>query len=102
MQGKLHQFDQALRSEIVRNAGLLHLECLTCAQSTSALAMYPEETMHLEEAFIFLTQSTAGKSPTVKLSSLHVDTVVQILDRWPASQRFPGTLLTATVSNPVI
>ncbi|KAF8274866.1 phospholipase A-2-activating protein [Lactarius quietus] len=73
MQGKLYQFDQALRSEI----------------STSALAMYPDEIGNLEEAFSFLSQSIAGKSPTVKLTSAHVDTVVQMLNRWPASQRFP-------------
>ncbi|KAH9043072.1 WD40-repeat-containing domain protein [Lactarius pseudohatsudake] len=73
MQGKLYQFDQALRSEI----------------STSALAMYPDEIGHMEEAFTFLSKSIAGKSPTVKLTSAHVETVVQILNRWPASQRFP-------------
>jgi phospholipase A-2-activating protein len=73
MQGKLYQFDQALRSEI----------------STSALALYPEEIGHLEEIFTFLTQSAAERSPTVNLTNTHVDTVVQILDRWPASQRFP-------------
>ncbi|KAI0306420.1 phospholipase A-2-activating protein [Multifurca ochricompacta] len=73
MQGKLYQFDQALRSEI----------------STSALAMYPDEIGHLEETFTFLAQSTAGKSPTVKLTNAHVETVVQMLNRWPASQRFP-------------
>ncbi|KAI9458262.1 phospholipase A-2-activating protein [Russula earlei] len=73
MQGKLYQFDQALRNEI----------------STSALAMYPDEIGHLEDAFTFLAQSAAGKSPTVNLTSAHVETVVQILDRWPVSQRFP-------------
>lgn len=73
MQGKLYQFDQALRSEI----------------SASALAMYPDEIGYLEEVFSFLSQSTAGKSPTVKLTSVHVETVVHILNRWPASQRFP-------------
>ncbi|KAH9996848.1 phospholipase A-2-activating protein [Russula vinacea] len=73
MQGKLYQFDQALRSEI----------------STSALALYPDEIGHLEEIFTFLTQSAAERSPTVNLTNTHIDTVVQILDRWPASQRFP-------------
>jgi phospholipase A-2-activating protein len=73
MQGKLYQFDQALRSEI----------------STSALAMYPDEIGHLEEAFTFLSQSIAGNIPTVKLTRVHVETVVHILNRWPASQRFP-------------
>jgi phospholipase A-2-activating protein len=84
MQGKLYQFDQALRSEI----------------STSALAMYPDEIGHLEEAFTFLSQSIAGKSPAVKLTSAHVETVVQILNRWPASQRFPGAYFVAHHQNP--
>jgi phospholipase A-2-activating protein len=90
MQGKLYQFDQALRSEIVRNSGFLGFDRLTFIQSTSALALYPEEIGHLEEIFTFLTQSAAERSPTVNLTNTHVDTVVQILDRWPASQRFPG------------
>ena len=102
MQGKLYQFDQALRSEIVRHFGLLHLECLTFVQSTSFLAMYPDEISHLEEAFSFLSQSSAGKTPATNLSTAHVETVVQILDRWPASQRFPGTHPQAIVSRPVI
>jgi phospholipase A-2-activating protein len=91
MQGKLYQFDQALRSEIVRNFGFFGLDCLTCAQSTSALALYPEEIDHLEEVFTFLAQSATERSPTVNLTNSHVETVVQILERWPASQRFPGT-----------
>jgi phospholipase A-2-activating protein len=97
MQGKLYQFDQALRSEIVRNSDFLDLSGLTSLQSTSALAMYPDEIGHLEEVFTFLAQSTAGKSPTVKLTSAHVETVVQMLNRWPASQRFPGTHIMAPV-----
>lgn len=91
MQGKLYQFDQALRSEIVREFGFLCLYRLTRVQSTSALALYPEEIGHLEEVFTFLAQSAAGKSPAVNLANKHVETVVQILKRWPASQRFPGT-----------
>jgi phospholipase A-2-activating protein len=92
MQGKLYQFDQALRSEIVRNFGFLGLDRLTCVQSTSALALYPEEIDHIEEVFTFLAQSATERSPTVNLTNTHVETVVQILKRWPASQRFPGTV----------
>ncbi|KAI0053878.1 PFU-domain-containing protein [Auriscalpium vulgare] len=73
MQGKLYQFDQALRSEI----------------STSALAMYPDEVGQLEEAFSFLSQSITGGRPSASLTPAHIETVVNILDRWPASQRFP-------------
>ena len=101
MQGKLYQFDQALRSEIVRLASWTW-DCLTFVQSTSALAMYPDEVGHLEEVFTFLAQSTAGRSPTARLTSAHVETVIQILDRWPASQRFPGTHLTAHHLGPLI
>ena len=92
MQGKLYQFDQALRSEIVRNSVVVFLafDRLIFMQSTSALALYPDEIGHLEEIFTFLTQSAAERSPTVNLTNTHIDTVVQILDRWPASQRFPG------------
>jgi phospholipase A-2-activating protein len=91
MQGKLYQFDQALRSEIVRNSVFfLAFDRLIFMQSTSALALYPDEIGHLEEIFTFLTQSAAERSPTVNLTNTHIDTVVQILDRWPASQRFPG------------
>jgi phospholipase A-2-activating protein len=62
--------------------------------------MYPDEIGHLEDAFTFLSQSTAGKSPIVKLTSDHVDTVVQMLNRWPAAQRFPGTYITAPCQSP--
>jgi phospholipase A-2-activating protein len=90
MQGKLYQFDQALRSEIVGDSWPFEFKPSNFVQSTSSLAMYPDEIAHLEDAFSFLAQSTAGKSPTVHLTSAHVETVAQILDRWPASQRFPG------------
>ncbi len=61
MQSKLYQFDQALRSEIVRNSSFLGLARLTCVQSTSVLALYPEEIGHLEEVFTFLAQSAAER-----------------------------------------
>ncbi|KAI0063399.1 phospholipase A-2-activating protein [Artomyces pyxidatus] len=82
MQGKLYQFDQALRSEI----------------STSALAMYPDEVGQLEEAFTFLSQSIAGMAPSPPLTHSHIETVVNILDRWPASQRFPVLDLARLIS----
>ncbi|KAF8197500.1 phospholipase A-2-activating protein [Pholiota molesta] len=59
MQGKLFQFDDALRHEI----------------STSSLAMYPDEIKYLEEAF--------------HLKHAHVDAIISVLERWPPSQRFP-------------
>src|SRR6266404_1052877 len=62
--------------------------------------MYPDEIGHLEDAFTLLSQSTAGKTPTVKLTSAHVETVIQMLNRWPASQRFPGAYLVAKSPEP--
>jgi phospholipase A-2-activating protein len=102
MQGKLYQFDQALRSEIVRNSGFLGLDRLTFVQSTSAHALYPDEIGHLEEVFTFLAQSAAERSPTVNLTNAHVETVIQILNRWPASQRFPGINFLARSLDPSI
>ncbi|KAH7923472.1 PFU-domain-containing protein [Leucogyrophana mollusca] len=75
MQSKLYQFDEALRSEI----------------STASLAMYPEELMLIDESFTYLSQITSqpphGTIPP--LGAAHIETIIQILDRWPASQRFP-------------
>jgi phospholipase A-2-activating protein len=102
MQGKLYQFDQALRSEIVRNFDFLGLDRLTCVQSTSALALYPDEIGHIEEVFTFLAQAAAERPHTINLTNTHVETVVQILKRWPASQRFPGTRCMARSLGPLI
>jgi phospholipase A-2-activating protein len=75
MQGKLVQFNEVLQQEI----------------STSSLAMYPEEAASIDEAFTYLTEVTATppRSPTTLLNSTHVETLIQVLDRWPLSQRFP-------------
>ncbi|RDB21127.1 Phospholipase A-2-activating protein [Hypsizygus marmoreus] len=75
MQGKLHQFDEVLQHEI----------------STSSLAMYPEEIGKIDEAFAYLTEVTASppRHPSASLSAAHVEAVIQILERWPSSQRFP-------------
>ncbi|KAF4576303.1 hypothetical protein EYR36_004280 [Pleurotus pulmonarius] len=75
MQNKVQQFDDDLKNEI----------------STSSLAMYPEEATALEEIFSYLTPllSTHPKRPAAPLSERHVDAIVQILRRWPISQRFP-------------
>ncbi|TFK42378.1 WD40-repeat-containing domain protein [Crucibulum laeve] len=75
MQGKLFQFNEALQHEI----------------STSSFAMYPDEISAIDEAFNYLSQITATppRHPSNSLSSAHVDAIIQILDRWPPSQRFP-------------
>lgn len=75
MQTKLYQFDEALRNEI----------------STATLAIYPEELETIEEAFTYLSQATSTTSePSLPpLSGSHAGVIIQILERWPASQRFP-------------
>ncbi|EGN95604.1 hypothetical protein SERLA73DRAFT_95149 [Serpula lacrymans var. lacrymans S7.3] len=88
MQMKLYQFDEALRHEI----------------STASLAMYPEEHMMIDEAFTYLSQAISSPTrPSSALGSPHVEAIIQILDRWPASQRFPvmdlSRLVTAFCAN---
>ncbi|KAG6889830.1 hypothetical protein C0995_014307 [Termitomyces sp. Mi166 len=75
MQGKLQQFDEALRNEI----------------STSSLAMYPDEIVKIEEAFDFLNAATATprRRPNGTLAAAHIETIIQVLERWPSLQRFP-------------
>lgn len=55
--------------------------------------MYPEEATALEEIFSHLTPllSTPPRRPAAPLSERHVDAIIQILGRWPISQRFPGS-----------
>ncbi|KAF8809106.1 PFU-domain-containing protein, partial [Phlegmacium glaucopus] len=75
MRGKLFQFDEALRHEI----------------STSSFAMYPNEIAVVDEIFAYLSQITASpvRQPSKSLTHVHVEAIIQILDRWPSSQRFP-------------
>jgi phospholipase A-2-activating protein len=54
--------------------------------------MYPDEIRLIDEAFTYLTQALAVPpiEPTGHLRADHVEAIMQILDRWPLSQRFPG------------
>ncbi|KAI0780583.1 phospholipase A-2-activating protein [Trametes elegans] len=75
MQAKLYQFDQALRNEI----------------STGYLAMYPQELNLIDETFTYLAQAVSHPldPPAKKLTSAHIDAIIQLLERWPQSQIFP-------------
>ncbi|TFK76208.1 phospholipase A-2-activating protein [Pluteus cervinus] len=75
MQGKLFQFDDALRNEI----------------TTSSMAMYPDELTAVEETFTYLAAvaSTGSQQPSTRLNATHIEPVIQILERWPVSQLFP-------------
>ncbi|KAJ7355951.1 phospholipase A-2-activating protein [Mycena albidolilacea] len=73
MRAKLHQYNDGLRNEI----------------STSALAFYPDEDRSVDEAFAYVQKCAAGKRPTNPLGNIHVESVVQVLDRWPVTLRLP-------------
>ncbi|KAF7325398.1 Phospholipase A-2-activating protein [Mycena venus] len=73
MRVKLHQYNDDLRNEI----------------STSSLAFYPEEDRSIDDAFAYVQKCAAGNRPTNPLGSVHVDSVIQVLERWPASLRLP-------------
>jgi hypothetical protein len=57
--------------------------------------MYPDEIKYLEEAFAYLNliTSTPPSNPPETLKHAHVDAIISVLERWPPSQRFPGTVL---------
>ena len=48
----------------------------------------------VDQLFDYLTSATSSPPrQSSPLNNSHVDTVVQILERWPVSQRFPGMLM---------
>ncbi|KIM55050.1 hypothetical protein SCLCIDRAFT_1221454 [Scleroderma citrinum Foug A] len=75
IQAKIQQFDEVLRNDI----------------STTTLAMHPEEMVMINEALTYLsnvaTPSSSSTRTTIKWT--HIETIIQILERWPVSQRFP-------------
>jgi phospholipase A-2-activating protein len=61
-------------------------------QSTSSIAMYPQEVTLFEEIFTYLTTVAASSPPSKapsRLSPAHIEAIISILERWPSSQRFP-------------
>ncbi|KAK7038158.1 phospholipase A-2-activating protein [Favolaschia claudopus] len=73
MRAKLHQFSNDMMNEI----------------STSSLAMYPEEERNIDDAFAYVQKCAAGNRPTNPLRTVHIDSVIHVLERWPTSQRLP-------------
>ncbi|KAL0067083.1 WD repeat protein Lub1 [Marasmius tenuissimus] len=75
MRSKVFHFDDVLRNEI----------------STSVLAMYPEETSTIDDVFAYLAHviNNPSSSPPSPPTTASVETILQILDRWPRDQRFP-------------
>lgn len=95
MQGKLSQFNDTLKSNAVSRSMSMHYHKLAdfSVQTTADLAMTPEQSSTINEIFTYLSQVIASPShrPSKPLTSGHVDTVIQLLDRWPSAQLFPGT-----------
>ncbi|KAJ7481132.1 phospholipase A-2-activating protein [Mycena galericulata] len=73
MRAKIHQYNDDLRNEI----------------STSSLAFYPEEDRSIDEAFAYVQKCAASKRPTNPLGTVHVESVIQVLERWPVPLRLP-------------
>lgn len=55
--------------------------------------MYPQEISSIDETFTYLSHLTSSppEIPPNALTAGHVDAIIQVLDRWPSSQCFPGT-----------
>lgn len=53
--------------------------------------MYPQELNLVEETFAYLGQAVARPldPPAKKLTSGHIEAIIQLLERWPQSQLFP-------------
>lgn len=77
MRGKVLELDDAFRNEI----------------STVGIATYTPEATKLDEAYTFLYSAlSSGSQPPTKVRALdksHLETIEQLLDRWPNSSRFP-------------
>ncbi|THH03422.1 hypothetical protein EW145_g6267 [Phellinidium pouzarii] len=76
MRGKIRELDEAFRNEI----------------STLAVAIYPPESTKLDEAYTFLSQafSSPDNITAQPPNKTHLETILQVLERWPSSTRFPG------------
>jgi phospholipase A-2-activating protein len=92
MQGKIFQFNDVLQQEIVsESVACGYHDTLNHLQTTSNLAMYPDDRESFNAIFANLSKLTATPSiqPTEPLNAAHVEHVIGVLERWPASQRFP-------------
>lgn len=90
MRSKLFQLDEGFRNEIV-GFFLLWFYTINIKQSTSSIAMYPNETMLLEDIFTYLG-AVSGPPASKSLAPptpAHIEAIISILERWPSSQRFP-------------
>ena len=94
MRAKLTELNNEVRKEIVRVLCVLCLPALIDGlrkQSTSTLALHPEEVALFVQMFDYLAAVTGGrKSPSqIVPNEQHIEALIHVLDRWPAIHRFP-------------
>lgn len=56
--------------------------------------MYSKELNLIDETFVYLSQVVSKPDEVPHASppeAEHIDAIIQLLERWPTSQRFPGT-----------
>ena len=70
-------------------------------QSTSTIAMYYKEAQDVEDLFGYLTEVVAEKPITAPIpTAKHVETLKDLLERWPADFRFPRTWFKSLLDTP--
>jgi len=95
MRAKLTELNNEVRTEIVRAPSrvpwlLIGIDDLR-NQSTSTLALHPEEVALFTQMFDYLAAVTGGgRNPGQTVpNEQHIEALIQVLDRWPAIHRFP-------------
>ena len=60
-------------------------------QSTSTLALHPEEVALFTQMFDYLAAVNGGERSSGQTvpNEQHIEALIQVLDRWPAIHRFP-------------
>lgn len=53
--------------------------------------MYPDETKDFESVFTYLSEAVSTGKPSVPdIKKSQFEAIIQVLERWPASARFPS------------
>jgi len=92
MRGKIIEFNDAFGNEIVSAFTVDHQHSDSSLKSTTGVAMYHDEVYKFDQVYHYL-QNTMTPSEARNITPPdqdHLDVISQILERWPASCRFPG------------
>ena len=72
-------------------------------QSTSTVALHPEEVVLFTQMFDYLAVVSGGRNSWKAMpGEQHIEALIQVLDRWPAIHRFPCTSLLLSASTRTI